>query len=68
MLTPNKDKKITFRLSDEDYQYLNAIAFMSGMTVSKYVRTLIDASINAIKVAEKQGKVNLEDFKTVQHD
>lgn len=65
----NKERKITVRITDEDYFYLNCIVYQSGMqTVSKYIRALIDASINAVKLAEKQGKVNLEDFKTIFDD
>lgn len=68
MLTDNKSKQITFRISETDYEYLSAVAFMAGMTVSKYIRTLCDASINAVKLSEKQGKVNLEDIKAIQHN
>ena len=68
MLEENKDKKISIRLSENDYSYLQALAYMAGMTVSKYIRTLCDASINAIKLSEKQGKVNLEDIKALLND
>lgn len=65
MLTENKNKKISIRLSEIDYNYLQALAYMAGMDVSKYIRTLCDASINAIKLSEKQGKVKLEDIQAV---
>lgn len=65
MLTENKNKKISIRLSEVDYKYLQALAYMAGMDVSKYIRTLCDASINAIKLSEKQGKVKLEDIQAV---
>lgn len=68
MLEEQKNKKISIRLSDSDYLYLQALAYMAGMTVSKYIRTLCDASINAIKISEKQGKVNIEDIKTLLND
>lgn len=68
MLQENKDKKISIRLSENDYSYLQALAYMAGMTVSKYIRTLCDASINAIKISEKQGKVNIEDIKALLND
>lgn len=68
MLHENKDKKISIRLSENDYTYLQALAYMAGMTVSKYIRALCDASINAIKISEKQGKVNIEDIKTLLND
>lgn len=68
MLQENKDKKISIRLSENDYSYLQVLAYMAGMTVSKYIRTLCDASINAMKLSEKQGKVNIEDIKAVLDD
>lgn len=68
MLQENKDKKISIRLSEKDYTYMQALAYMAGMTVSKYIRTLCDASINAIKISEKQGKVNIEDIKALLDD
>lgn len=68
MLQENKDKKISIRLSENDFLYLQALAYMAGMTVSKYIRTLCDASINAIKISEKQGKVNIEDIKALLND
>jgi predicted DNA-binding protein len=68
MLEEQKNKKISIRLSDSDYLYLQALAYMAGMTVSKYIRTLCDASINAIKISEKQGKANIEDIKTLLND
>jgi predicted DNA-binding protein len=68
MLHENKDKKISIRFSENDYSYLQALAYMTGMTVSKYIRTLCDASINAVKISEKQGKVNIEDIKALFND
>lgn len=65
MLTENKDKKISIRISENDYRYLAVVAFMAGMNVSKYVRTLLDASINAMKIGEAKGQVKLEDFKDI---
>lgn len=68
MLAENKDKKISIRLSESDYTYLQVLAYIAGMNVSKYIRTLCDASINAIKISEKQGKVNIEDIKALLND
>lgn len=65
MLQDNKDKKISVRISDKDYEYLSVVAYMAGMTVSKYIRTLCDASINALKISEAKGQVKIEDFKTL---
>jgi predicted DNA-binding protein len=68
MLQENKDKKISIRISKKDYDYLQVIAYMAGMTVSKYIRTLCDASINAVKVSEKQVRINIEDIKAILND
>jgi len=68
MLQDNKDKKISVRISVKDYEYLAVVAYMAGMTVSKYIRTLCDASINAIKLSEVKGLVKLEDFKALLND
>lgn len=68
MLQENKDKKVSIRLSENDYIYLRALAYMAGMTVSKYLRTLCDASINAMKISEAKGQVNLEDIKALFND
>lgn len=65
MLQENKDKKISVRISAKDYEYLSIVAYMAGMTVSKYIRTLCDASINALKISEAKGQVKIEDFKTL---
>ena len=68
MLQDNKDKKISVRISEKDYEYLAVAAYMAGMTVSNYIRTLCDASINAIKISEVKGQVKLEDFKALLND
>ena len=68
MLQDNKDKKISVRISEKDYEYLAVVAYMAGMTVSKYIRTLCDASINAIKISEVKGQVKIEDFKALLND
>lgn len=68
MLQENKDKKVSIRLSENDYIYLRALAYMAGMTVSKYLRTLCDASINAMKISEAKGQVNIEDIKALFND
>lgn len=65
MIEQNKDKRVTIRLNSQDYVYLQILSFMGGMNVSKYIRALCDASINALKLSVKQGKVNLEDVKAL---
>lgn len=64
-VTENKEKVVSIRVSEEDYQYLKVASFMVGMNVSQFVRTLTATTINAVKLQEKQGAINLEDFKTI---
>lgn len=68
MISENKSKTIQVRVTEDDYQYLKVVSFIAGMSVSKYMRTLVDASINAMKLSVAQGKVKLEDFSSVLND
>ena len=68
MLDENKDKRITVRFSESDYKYLALIAYMTGMTVSQYIRTICAGVINAAKLSEKEGKITDEDFKALFDD
>lgn len=68
MIEKRKDKVLTIRINEQDFEYLQTVAFMAGMTVSRYTRTLLDASINACKLAEKEGKVNIENIKAVRNN
>lgn len=68
MLEKKKDKVISVRINAEDYEYLNAVAFMAGMSVSRYIRVLVDGSINASKIAVQGGKISLEDIKAVRNN
>ena len=61
----NKDKKITFRVSEEDFDYLRVVASIAGMNVSAYMRTLAQATIMAAKSQEQKGAFNVEDIKAV---
>lgn len=65
MIDEKKDRRFTIRISENDYDYLSAVAYMSGMSVSKYIRTLSQASITAAKVQEQKGAFKLEDIKAV---
>lgn len=64
----DKEKSITFRLSEEDFNSLKFVANMVGMSVSQYIRSLAYSSISAVKVLKSQGKVTNEDFKAVFND
>ena len=68
MLDSIKDRRITVRLCSEDYDYLLAVAYMAGMDVSKYVRTLAQASVSAARLQEQKGAFKLEDIKAVFND
>lgn len=68
MIDEKKDCKVTFRVSSSDYDYLRALAYMGGMTVSKFVRSLAQSSITAVKLQERKGAFHLEDFKALFDD
>lgn len=68
MIKEKKEKMISVRISEQDYKYLFVVAYMAGMNVSKYVRTMVDASINAVKMQESKGAVNLEDYEKLLND
>lgn len=68
MLEEKKDRRITIRISGSDFDYLNAVAYMSGMTVSKYLRMIAQASISAAKVQEQKGVFKLENLKALFND
>lgn len=64
-LTENKDKRITVRLTQSDYEYMRVASYMAGITISKYFRQLIDATVNAMKIQEKKGAYNLQEILAV---
>lgn len=68
MIDEKKDCRITIRLSKNDFDYLSAVAYMAGMTVSKYIRMLAQSSIAAAKVQEQKGVFKLEDIKAILDD
>lgn len=53
MIKDKKDKTMTFRLSQEDFEWLEKASYSMGSTPSKFVRQLIQMSINAQKAAEQ---------------
>lgn len=67
-LTENKAKTISLRISEKDYKYLTYASYIAGMTTSKYIRTLCDATINAVKIQEAKGVIKSEDIETVCND
>lgn len=65
MLTENKNKTIQVRITETDFKYLLVVSQMVGMSPSQYVRSLIQATVNAARVQEQRGVLKLEDFQTV---
>lgn len=65
MIDKKKDRRITIRISSSDYDYLAAVAYIAGLNVSKYIRTLAQASISAAKVQEQKGAFKVEDIKAL---
>ena len=61
-LTENKDQRVTVRLSESDYNYMKVASYMAGITVSKYFRLLIDATVNAMKIEEKKGTYSITEM------
>ena len=53
MIKDKKDKTMTFRLTQEEYGWLEKASFTMGSTPSKFVRQLIQMSINAQKAADE---------------
>lgn len=68
MIDEKKDRRITIRISENDFEYLAAVAYMAGMNVSKYLRMIAQASISAAKVQEQKGAFKIEDIKTLLDD
>jgi hypothetical protein len=67
-LTPKKTKTIQVRFSEEDYRYLRVSAYLMGQSVSGMFRLLAGSAINAVKVQEKEGKINIENIESLCND
>lgn len=57
VIKDKKDKTMTFRLTQEEYSWLEKASYTMGSTPSKFVRQLIQMSINAQKASEEALKV-----------
>ena len=53
MLTENKSRVVQVRLTEKDYTTLNTIAQRVNMTVSQYVRLLIQGALTTAKTQAK---------------
>jgi len=67
-LTPKKTKTIQVRFSEEDYRYLRVSAYLMGQSVSGMFRLLAGSAINAVKVQEKEVKINIENIESLCND
>lgn len=64
MLREPKTKKLTFRLTEQEYEYLTTSAYVMGATPSQFARMLIQMAINAAKMGESVAKgVEVEPIK-----
>lgn len=54
MIKDKKEHSMTFRLTDNEYNYLSKMAFQLGTNPSQLVRQMINISINQMILAEKQ--------------
>lgn len=54
MIKDPKTRTMTFRLTEEEYGYLEQSAEMMGTTPSKFVRQLIQMAINTTRLAAKR--------------
>lgn len=50
----NKQKTIAVRVTEEDYDILNEVAFMTGQSVSSFVRQLCKVTINATIMSKQK--------------
>lgn len=68
MIKEKKDKTMQIRINNEDYEYFKIASLSIGQSPSQMVRMFIDTTINALKLKEKRGEINLEEFKAVLND
>lgn len=65
MVKEKKDRKVSIRMSNEDFKYLTYVAYMAGLPLSMYIRSICDSAINGFKLALLKGDVKLEDFEKI---
>lgn len=68
MISENKTKTVQVRVSETDHKYLIIISKLVGMTPSQYVRSLIQATVNAARIQEQKGALKVEDFEAILDD
>lgn len=65
MVADKKEKTISLRITPEDYDYLFVVAYMTGMTVSAYMRTVLNGCVAAVKTARKTGQLPEDQFSAI---
>lgn len=68
MVKEKKDKRVSIRMSEDDYFYFRIACYQAGTNPSKFFRMLADSAINAVKLEESKGAINIEDYKTLFND
>lgn len=63
-----KTCKVEFRVTKDDLKYLKIASYVMGQTVSGMVRLMAQSTINSVKLQINQGKIKIEDFKTILDD
>lgn len=66
--SPNKNKRLEIRISEEDLRLLKIASYCIGQTPSSMVRMFVDSTVNSLKVKIKKGEIKLEDFESVLDD
>ena len=68
MIKDKKDKVMQIRLTQADYKLFQIASYTIGQTPSQMVRMFIDTTVNALKVKQQKGELNIEDYKTLLND
>lgn len=68
MIKDPKTRTMTFRLTEEEYGYLEQSAEMMGTTASRFVRQLIQMAINTTRIAARKMAEATVEAKTMADD
>ena len=68
MIKEKKTKTVSVRLSEEENMYFRIACYQAGSTPSKFIRMMINAAVNAVKIEVEKGAINIEDYKAVLDD
>ena len=68
MIKNKKDKVMQIRLTQADYELFQIASYTIGQTPSQMVRMFVDTTVNALKVKQQKGELNIEDYKALLND